>query len=166
MDAIIYSSNTGFTEQYAKILSEAIGLPAYPLKEADAVKKGAKIIYMGWLCASMINGYQKALKSYDISMICAVGMGKSGTQDADVIKANSITDKQLFTLQGGFDINKLKGVYRFMMKTMARTAGKGLADKTDRTPEEDDMLDLMQNGGSRVSMDNLMPVIAWCKANM
>ena len=28
---------------------------------------------------------------------------------------------------------------------MVKTAGKGLANKTDRTPEEDDMLDMMVN---------------------
>ena len=29
---------------------------------------------------------------------------------------------------------------------MVKTAGKGLANKPDRTPEEDDMLDMMVNG--------------------
>ena len=39
-----------------------------------------------------------------------------------------------------------------MMNVMVKTAGKGLANKTDRTPEEDDMLDMMINGGKRVSL--------------
>ena len=48
-----------------------------------------------------------------------------------------------------------------MMSMMVKTAGKALAEKTDRTPEEDDMLDLMMHGGSRVSMENLSEPVRW-----
>lgn len=70
----------------------------------------------------------------------------------------------LFTLQGNFDVKKLHGAYRFMMNVMVKTAGKGLANKTDRTPEEDDMLDMMVNGGKRVSLQNLKAVTEWYKS--
>jgi hypothetical protein len=70
----------------------------------------------------------------------------------------------LFTLQGNFDVKKLHGAYRFMMNVMVKTAGKGLANKTDRTPEEDDMLDMMVNGGKRVSLQNLKAVTKWYKS--
>ena len=48
-----------------------------------------------------------------------------------------------------------------MMDIMAKTVGKSLADKQDRTPEEDDMLELMAHGGSRVSEEQLLPVLDW-----
>lgn len=64
-------------------------------------------------------------------------------------------------MQGGFDISKLKGVYKFMMTIMAKTAGRGLADKKDRTPEEDMMLDLLQHGGNHVTPENLKAVLEW-----
>lgn len=67
----------------------------------------------------------------------------------------------LFTLQGGFDIQKLNGVYKLMMTIMVKTAGKGLAEKQDRTPDEDVMLEMLTQGGSRVSADNLAEVLAW-----
>ena len=51
-----------------------------------------------------------------------------------------------------------------MMNVMVKTAGKGLANKTDRTPEEDDMLDMMVNGGKRVSLQNLKAVTKWYKS--
>ena len=70
-------------------------------------------------------------------------------------------DIPLFTLQGGFDVKKLTGLYRMMMEVMIRTAGKGLAAKQDRTPEEDDMLDMMLHGGERVRMENLRSVLDW-----
>jgi hypothetical protein len=48
-----------------------------------------------------------------------------------------------------------------MMEIMVKTAGEGLANKPDRTPEEDDMLDMMFHGGNRVSIDNLGSVLDW-----
>ena len=42
-----------------------------------------------------------------------------------------------------------------------KTAGKALADKSDRTPEEDDMLDMMLNGSERVNAENLRYIIDW-----
>lgn len=36
---------------------------------------------------------------------------------------------------------ELPGIYRPMMEIMVKTAGRSLAEKKDRTPEEDDMLD-------------------------
>ena len=47
------------------------------------------------------------------------------------------------------------------MTVMKKTAGKGLAEKENRTPEEDAMLDLLTNGGSRVSEENLAAVLEW-----
>ena len=58
-------------------------------------------------------------------------------------------------------MQKLRGVNRMMMSIMMKTAGKALAEQEDKTPDEDDMLDLMMNGGSRVSMENLFGPIQW-----
>ena len=44
MKAIIYTSATGHTERYAKMLSEKTGIPAYPAKEAkSALPRGSEI---------------------------------------------------------------------------------------------------------------------------
>lgn len=67
----------------------------------------------------------------------------------------------LFQLQGNFDVKKLHGMYRLMMEVMVKTAGKSLASKSGRTAEEDDMLDMMTNGGERVRVENLHVVLAW-----
>ena len=89
-------------------------------------------------------------------------MGGNGSQLQEVRKANAISEKTpLFTLQGGFDIQKLSGVYKLMMTIMVKTAGKSLAEKQDRTPEEGVMLDMLTRGGSRVSAENLAEVLAW-----
>lgn len=163
MKAVVYTSNTGTSEKYARLLSEKTGLPALSSEQARAeLEKGSDIIYIGWIKAGGIAGFKKALKRYSIKAVCGVGMGKTGSQLDDVRKRNSIPEElPLFTLQGGFDMNKLHGIYRFMMKTMKKFAGKALSEKADRTPEEDDMLDMMLNGGERVSEENLKAVLEW-----
>lgn len=161
--AIIYTSNTGSTAAYAKLLGEQINLPVYPLSEArDRVSAGSGVVYMGWLMAGGIKGYKAAAKRYSICAVCGVGMGRTGTQLDEVRKSNCISsDTPLFTLQGGFDRQKLRGVYRFMMNIMAKTAGKALAEKQNRTSEEDEMLSMMLHGGNRVSIENLSGILEW-----
>ena len=51
-----------------------------------------------------------------------------------------------------------------MMEIMVKTVGKGLVAKKDRTPEEDDMLDMMLHGGERVKAENLSAILDWYRA--
>lgn len=52
MEAIIYTTNTGSAEQYAKILAQETGLPAYLMKEAQKkIRPGADVICLGWIMA-------------------------------------------------------------------------------------------------------------------
>ena len=147
MKAIIYISNTGSTAEYAKLLGKELNLPVHSLQQAKTnVPAGSEIIYLGWIMAGGIKGYKEAARKYKVCAICGVGMGQTGTQLKEVRDKNSIPQRiPLFTLQGNFDVKKLHGLYRFMMNVMVKTAGKSLAAKTDRTPQEDDMLDMMVN---------------------
>ena len=165
MNAIVYTSNTGFTAQYAGLLGGKLNLPTYSLDTAKReLAAGAEIIYLGWLMAGQVKGYKQAAKLYKIAAVCGVGMGAGGSQIKEVRKGNAIPENiPLFTLQGGFELNKLHGIYKFMMNTMKRTMGKKLAAKQDKTADEQDMLDLLLHGGSRVSEENLRPVLEWCK---
>ena len=163
MNAIIYTTNTGSTERYARLLAQKTGLPAYSLAEAKKrVFAGAEVIYLGWIMAGSVKGYAEAAKRYRVRTVCGVGMGQTGTQTDSVRKKTAVpADIPLFTLQGNFDVKKLHGIYRPMMEIMVKTAGKGLAEKSDRTPEEDDMLDMMLHGGERVKAENLSAVLDW-----
>lgn len=163
MDAILYTSNTGTTAAYARLLGEATGLPVYALNDAGALKPGAEVIYLGWLMAGEVKGYKKAEGRYAVRALCGVGMGKSGSQIEDVRNRNNAPSLPVFTLQGGFDLAKLQGIYKFMMLIMKKTVGAKLSKKSDRTPEEDDMLDMLMNGGNRVSVENLAPVLDWVR---
>ena len=166
MDAIIFTSNTGYTAQYAHLLAHATGLPVYPLSDAHAnVDQGAEIIYLGWLMAGSVKGYKKAAQRYHIRAVCPVGMGQGTSQEAEIRKRYTISETPVFVLQGGFDIKKLHGIYKFMMNTMIAVMGKTLAKKPDKTQEEADMLDMLHHGGNRVSTEKLAPVLQWWEEN-
>lgn len=159
---ILYTSNTGFTAQYAAMLSEQTGLPCFALKAAGHIQPGTPILYLGWLMAGNVQGYKEAAKKYRVCAVCGVGMGSTDSQIEDVRKANALpADLPVFVLQGGFDMKRLHGVYKLMMTVMKNTVGKSLARKPERTADEGTMLDLLQNGGSRVSPENLSSVLDW-----
>lgn len=55
--AIIYTSQTGHTRQYALMLGEEIGIPVYSYEEAKTIVPAeTPIIYLGWLHASNVKG--------------------------------------------------------------------------------------------------------------
>lgn len=163
MKAIIYTTQTGSTERYAKLLAHETGLPAYTLAEAKkAVLPGGSVIYLGWIMAGCIKGYAAAARRYSVCAVCGVGMGQTGTQEDSVRKKTAVpANIPLFTLQGSFNVKKLHGIYRLLMEIMVKTAGRGLAAKENRTQEENDMLDMMLNGGKRVRFENLRAVFNW-----
>lgn len=166
IQAIVYTSETGTTAQYAHMLAERTGLPVYTLKEANsALAAGSEIAYLGWVMASGVKGLADAAKRYRVRMVCAVGMAATGTQTDEVRKASAIpADTALFTLQGGFYLEKLRGMYRLMMHLMRKALIRQLKEKPQRTPEDTDMIALLEHGGSRVSGENLAQPLAWLAA--
>ena len=152
MDAIVYTSNTGFTEKYAKLLGGKLFLPVYSLEEAKGkLAAGAEIIYLGWLMAGTVKGYKPAVRRYRIRAVGAVGMAATGTNTDQVRKSNHLPEKiPVFTLQGGYDSSRLNPVHKAMMKMVEKMFVQKLEDKLDRSPEEDAMLDMPLHGGDFV----------------
>lgn len=159
MQAIVYTSNTGHTAEYAKILSEKTGLPVYTLSEAARqLLRGTEIIYLGWLFAGTIKGYKKATKKYKISAICGVGLCDNGALLDEVRKANAIPEStSLFTVQGGIDKTKLHGINKFMIKMLT----KGLSSQKDRSEKDERMLFLLTHDENYVSDGNTSTFMEW-----
>ena len=57
--AIVYKSTTGSCKKYADLLSARLHIPAFPLGK-EYIPADTKIIYVGWLFAGKIMGYDKA----------------------------------------------------------------------------------------------------------
>ena len=157
--AIVYTSNTGFTAQYAAMLSEKLALPAYPLTDAlTNLPKATPIIYMGWLMAGSVVGCRKAAKRFAIEAVIGVGLGDTGAQDDAARKACRLpADVPVFTVQGGMDHTKLKGGYKMGISLLTKV----MSAKKNRTPDENKMLDLLIKGGNYVSEKELSAVLAW-----
>lgn len=163
---IVYTSNTGYTAQYARLLAKKIGLHAYALDEAEEkVPQGTAVIYMGWIMAGKIQGFITAVKRYQVAAVCGVGMNPTGSQLPVVRQANGLGEEMpVFTLQGGLNMEKLHGFKRLIIKIMGGSLGRQLMAKQNRTPDEDAILDMFRNGGDRVSMQNLKDVASWYEA--
>lgn len=158
-EAIVYTSNTGHTARYADILGVKTGLPLYDLQEAKSkLPKNTPVIYMGWLFASKVKGYKKAMKRYDVSAVVGVGLCPTGQLLKEVRSASKIPNETpLFTVQGGMDYAKLKGINKFMIDMFT----KSLKKKNSSDPGEKAMLALVEHGGNFVNKKHLADVLRW-----
>ena len=165
MKAIIYTTNTGSAEQYAKMLAEETRLPVFSMEEAKSkVEEGSEVIYIGWIMAAQVKGYKNVAKKYKIRAVCAVGMERTGTRTEEIREKTCVpAEVPLFTLQGNFNVKKLHGLYRLMMNMMVKMVTKQLGAKAERTQQENEMLEIMLHGSENVRKENLAEVISWYK---
>ena len=161
--AIVYTSNTGYTAEYAKLLGEKTGLPVFSLKECT-LEKESEIIYLGWLRAGSIVDYKKASKLYDIKILVGSCLGTTGSMDSSVRKSHKLPDDMpVFTLWGGFDINKLHGIYKLMMKIVGKAIKNKILENPTQTEEDRKIIDMLDNGGSAVDEKYLVPILMLLK---
>ena len=165
IQAIVYTSNTGYTQRYAQMLAQQTGLPLYDLEQASAsLAAGAEIFYFGWLMAGRIQGYGKAARAFRVGCAIAVGMAPDGALIEAVRQRNALPPElPVFSLQGGYERSRVKGIYGFMMDMLVR---KMTRDQKKTTPTEADrqMLQLMRDGGDWVRPEALAPVLDWFRA--
>lgn len=161
--AIVYTTNTGSTAQYARMLGELVQLPVFSLSDAARnLENQTEIIYLGWVMASQVKGYAKAAKRFRVRAVGAVGMAATGASDQTVREKTQVpAGIPVFILQGNFQVKKLRGPYRLMKEIMVKSVGKALGEKENRTEEEDDMLDMILHGENRVTAQNLRALEDW-----
>lgn len=157
--AIIYTSKTGHTRQYALLLGKEIDLPVYSYDEAISRLSGeSPVIYLGWIHASHVKGFSNAVKRFSVCAVCGVGLCDTGTLIPEVRKATSIPeDIPVFTLQGGFDRSKLKGMDKLMISMLT----KGLSAQKQRSAQDERMLELLSKDANYVSPENLAGILQW-----
>ena len=162
MEYIVYESNTGFTKQYAEMLSEAVSLPALPMVQAvSKVPRGTEIFFLGWVCGGKITGLPVASKRFIIDGAAAVGIVYP---HPDVVAKLSKVNKlscPLFYLQGGVDPKKLGYFKRKILSMIAQN----LERQENKTAAVWDLADTLRIGGSYVSVANIEPVVSWVKEN-
>lgn len=156
MDAIVYESNTGFTERYAQLLAEKLGKPAYSANEAAArLEKGADIIYLGWVMANQVCGLKKAARKWNVKAAGAVGLYPMSEANTNVLIAKNKPDFPLFSLRGGLDYSKLKGMKKKLILMIRDNLVR------ENNPENEDFIKVLTNGGDFVSEENLTALLAF-----
>ncbi|MGM9941611.1 MAG: hypothetical protein ACI32N_06430 [Bulleidia sp.] len=166
IQAVVYTSNTGTTQEYAQMLGKRISMPVMELGQAvKELDEHAQIIYLGWIMAGAIQGYDRAVKQFAIPYVCAVGM--SGEADIEKMRSDNHLSEgtDLLVLQGGYRKDRLKGFMKLMMSVIVKGLAKQLRKKETLTASETDLLNMLEQGGDRVREEALEPVIQWYKTN-
>ena len=167
IQAIVYTSQTGYTQRYAQLLAEKTGVPAYSAKEARGkLPSKAEIFYMGWLLAGTVRGIQSAMDRYTIRGAAIVGISPQGNGDlwteARINGGCSDSGGRLFYLQGGYAPEKLGFFYRMMMKPMAGSVIRQVQARGEAaTDQERRMAEIFQHGGDFVREEALDEIVRW-----
>ena len=167
MKAMVYTSQTGFTQRYAQLLSQQVGVPAYSVKEAaGALPRESEIFYMGPIVAGGLKGLEKIMHRYTIRGAALVGMNPVGNgelwTEASINGGYSDGGARIFYLRGGYAPERIKGFTRLLMRQMARSVNKKILAKGDQATDQDrEMLELFQKGGDFVRPENLAEIVRW-----
>ncbi len=164
MKAIVYESNAGHTKAYAEMLGKKLNLPVYSLKESKSVENKADIIYMGWLMGGTVSGLKKAAEKFNVKAVSMTGMAAEEDLQNDVEKVNSmygIDKNSIFILRGGFELSKLKGIFKFMMGAMSKNVCKDIQNKTERTDKDNQTYEMFTKGMNLVDEKNLDKIVEW-----
>lgn len=154
---IVYTSNTGSTERYAKMLAEKLSCDCVKFADSANLDKETEIIFMSWVMAGTLQDYAKVKEAFTkIKAVCAVGMFGDEKKIDEVREKNAISE-ELFLLPGAFNVNNLTGMYKMMMG-MAMKMIKGKLKESD-DPKAQEMAQKFEEGFDFVSEDNLQKVL-------
>ncbi len=161
---IVYTSNAGHTQRYAEMLATRLKMSVLPLDKAKKEwQDGEEILYFGWINGGRIEGLAKAMKKFKVAAVCAVGIGSpTATVNAN-LKAQNGFSCPCFYLQGGFDMQKLKGVCKMEMQIEHAELVKKQKNG-HLTQEEASLLYIMENSVDFVSEIKLDIVVHWVES--
>lgn len=164
ISAIIYNSLTGSCEKYANLLSAALHVPAKPL--GDYVRPDGQVIYIGWTFAGKVVGYRKAAAKYDVAAVIQVGMGGGSDSCAQSARVQNKIPAcvAVFSLQGGFYMDKLPLPFRLIMKVKNKEIASGLSKKPQLNPREQALLAMATTGSGDPAAWDIDGVLAWCRS--
>lgn len=163
---VIYKSKSGYTETYAKWISQALQcdlVKSDGLKTEELIKYDT-IIYGGGLYASMIAGIKLLKNNFDSLkdknlVVWATGL-QPETDETNEIWNHNLRDPKYksiktFYLRGGLDYNKLN----FLNKTIIKALKKSLQKKKELTDVEKGMLEAFENPQDYSNREEITPLI-------
>lgn len=158
---IVYQSETGFTEEYAKDFAEKSALPCLSLAEAQkSLSPKEEIFFFSWIMAGKLVDFDKAKKKFSPVAVCGVGVRPDveNVQNA-IAKAVALPTEQVFYLQGGFAPTKLSGVKKFAVLKVLKIVSKKIEKQENMSAEEETFLKVVTEGGSFVDKTKIAPLL-------
>lgn len=151
IDAVVYTSSTGFTAKYAAMLAKNLSVEALSLETAKKrLASGAAVVYLGWLKAGTIQKLKVARRAFSVKAVCGVGMAPPSANERErLARQNGLSLDGFFLLQGGFDMQKLSGANKFMMTFMSKALRPNLEKKIaagTASDMEKEMLEMVTSG--------------------
>lgn len=162
---IVYTSETGFTAEYANKLGKLLDIPVYTLTDAlEGLEHGREIFYMAWVMAGRLKDYDKAKKKFKVQGICGVGI-RPDTENMlkSLSKTHSISKDCVFYLQGGYKPDVLKGSYKAPLTVVLSILKGKIKSQASISQEEQKLLEVFSKGGSFVEKENLSSMELWLK---
>ena len=166
--AVLFTTVNGSSERYAKAISAALDVPAYPVPRAPDLS-GKDILYVGWVLSGKVTGLGEAAKKGNIRAVAAVGMAPVNPKTEDLYREMNpeLQGKVLFCLQGAFHKKGLPFLLRIQVSGALKGAARQLqALKASRelTESEQRFLDTVTTGeGEPLSWDGVNEVIDWAR---
>ena len=158
--AIVYKSNTGYTKQYAEMLSKSLKVPIYNLEEAKLkLKKHDEIVFLGWVCATKIQGLSK-IKNYDVKCIGAVGVYPTEKNHIESLRKTNKVNAELFYLRGGLNYNKITGLKKKVLQFVGNMMEK------ENKVENQEIIKIFKEGANYVSYENLEPMLKYVNSKL
>ena len=133
---VLYTSKTGFTQQYAQQIAQALHCEARPAKgmTAEQLAPFDRVVYGGWVFGGLISGLAK-VRPLIRGELTVFAVGASAASDS-VLQAirerNALGDSPLYYLEGGMRMDK----QGFFMRLMLGMVSKAAAKKENPTEQE------------------------------
>jgi len=153
MKKIVYCSNTGHTEKYAKMLGEKLNIEVLSFSDVKSISKDTEIIFMSWVFGNNVVDLQKAIERFKIISVIAVGMNSNNEKTVNSLKESNKITLPFYYLQGGVDYNKLKGIKKIIIKMVGKMVAK------ENKEEDKETIEIFKNGGNFISEDKLDDII-------
>ena len=162
---VVYQSNTGFTQQYAEWIANALGAECYALKEVSAPLPAADntVIFGGWIMGNTLSGLEKFRKLCpQPAAVFAVGATPTAATPIDTIRTqNKLGELPLFYMEGGFRLEKLG----FVQRKMLNMAKKGSAKQTEQNAQSRFMAEMLGTSFDHSDKAFIEPLVQFIAQN-
>ena len=128
--AVVYTSETGFTEKYAKWISSQLACDCFPADDisAENLRRYGVIIYGGWIYDGVIQGLKKFLPLVRGKKLIVFGVGalpESEKRTVALASKNKLADIPFFYFTGGVRFDDLTRSRRNGRKALQRGGNRG-----------------------------------------